>query len=148
MLIVVSRANSTDDTANARRAAVGHQSAGVLNPVSLVYANISAGGSASADGTVTILDFTPTGLISNSQYKFEIGPLPIILLSTTGSGDLEDDGFIMLDDFGDGFKNCLAGPSQGYPSLPYCWRFDMNRDGHVDIRDTQSFQNAFTGNNQ
>lgn len=58
------------------------------------------------------------------------------------TGDFNNDGGVNLLDY-ETLEECLLGPDGGLGGA--CDRYDVDRTGHVDLKDFAGFQRSFTG---
>jgi len=96
---------------------------------------LSAGGGVELSGTVgqPAVGMMRGGAVTlTGGFRFQIPP-----------GDFEEDGDVDLRDVG-WFAVCVAGPDDEPPMFE-CRRFDVNRDGAVDLADFPTIQRNFTG---
>lgn len=97
--------------------------------------SLSAGGGFELSGTIgqSAAGVMHGGLVTlTGGFRFQIPP-----------GDFEEDGGVDLRDVA-WFALCVAGPV-GEPPMFECRRFDVNRDGAVDLADFSTIQTNFTG---
>jgi len=86
--------------------------------------------------------FTTSDLSRDSLTEAAIDEFHVRALDcTTLPGDANGDGKVDLVDFGR-LRACWMGPMKA-PADPACGAFDLHRDGRVDLKDFQDFENHF-----